>query len=119
MSLARERPSFQEICDALEHLEPNEGFGLRSEERVVVTIVGDVFTADGSIIPIRIRDMSPSGFGIFHYGPLEKGEVTLKLSVNTYRVNVRWCVPCKSSTNNLHMSGGSILGIVPVAPKDL
>ena len=103
-------PSFQEVLAALEVLNASEAEAtdLRKVERIEVTIQGEIRTSDGKTIAIRLRDLSVSGFGFFHYGSISLGEVELKLRVNTYRIALKWCAHCK---DNLCFSGGTIVSI--------
>jgi hypothetical protein len=101
------RPQFDEVVAALEAIKSDDVSHARVSERIEITIPADMILKDGSSIPIRLRDLSPSGFGCFHFGPVEIGKVEIKLAVNSYHVALKWCVPC---ANNLYMSGGPILG---------
>ena len=100
------QPSFEEVIAAFEAIPKVDQSHLRSSERIQVVIPGEMTTKDGRTIHIRLRDLSSSGVGFFHYGPVEVAEVTLKLAITTYRVELKWCMQCQG---DLYMSGGRIL----------
>jgi hypothetical protein len=105
-------PSFDEVIAAFETIQKVDQSHPRAAERIQVVIPGEVRTKDGMTIPVRLRDLSSTGIGFFHYGTIERGEVSLKLAVHTYRIDVKWCVQCQG---DLYMSGGPILGNEPAA----
>ncbi len=102
------RPSFVEVMDAIEGLGQSAAADLRDKERIVVTIPGEMRMADGSQMPVRLRDLSASGIGFFHYGVVKPGNVAIKLAVNTYYVDLKWCMHWE---DDLYLSGGPILGV--------
>ena len=108
MTTAMNRPSFDVVLEAIESLKPSDASNARRAERVGVTIPGEMITQDGTRIPIRLRDVSTSGIGFFHHGPIKMEEVTLKMITNSYYVSLKWCVPC---SEDLYISGGPILKI--------
>lgn len=106
------QPSFEEVIAAFESIRKNDESHPRAAERIQVVIPGEVSTKDGVKIPVRLRDLSSTGIGFFHYGIIERGEVSLRLAVTTYRIDVKWCIQCHG---DLHMSGGPILHTEPSA----
>lgn len=109
------QPSFEEVIAAFEVIEKVDQTHPRTAERIQVVIPGEMRTQDGLSIPIRLRDLSHSGIGFFHYGTVELGEVVLKLAVHSYRVQLKWCVKC---LDDLYMSGGPILRDWPSATRN-
>lgn len=103
-------PKFEEVLDAIREIEQSNVEHARVAQRFDITIPGEVETKDGRNIPVRLRDLSPTGIGLFHYGALEVGEVTVTLAVNSYSIALKWCVHVK---DKLYMSGGPILRTRP------
>lgn len=108
MKPATHRPRLEEVLAALETMRREEVSHSRASERIEITIAAEMIMKDGNVVPVRLRDLSHSGFGCFHYGTVELGEVRLKLAVNSYRVMLKWCVRCEG---DLYMSGGPILSM--------
>lgn len=103
-------PKFEEVLDAIREIGESKVEHARAAQRFDITIPGQLETKDGRNIPVRLRDLSPTGIGLFHYGAIEVGDVTVTLAVNSYSVAVKWCIHLK---DKLYMSGGPIMSTRP------
>jgi hypothetical protein len=63
-------------------------------------------------ISVFTREISQSGIGLLHAGPLERGEVAIALqtrgTVVTFRAYILWCRACGPQW---HLSGGQLLAM--------
>ena len=105
------RPSMSDLREVLESIGRGDSvINLRDAERLELCVPAELKTGRGNTISCMTREISRSGIGLLHRGPISHGEATVRMASDTrefeYRVLIQWCNPCD---NGMFMSGGKFL----------
>jgi hypothetical protein len=104
------RPTIRDLQSILESIEKHHDAECREVERLELSVPAEIRTARGNVISAMTREVSRTGLGMLHRGPVAEGEVLVTMASETrqfdYRVVIEWCTPCE---NGMFMSGGRFL----------
>lgn len=110
------RPTVKDLQEVLESLDRGEfDFeNCREVQRLELSVPAEIKTHRGNTIAAMTREISRSGIGLLHRGPLAINEVSVRMASDSrqfeYRVKIEWCVPCE---NGMFISGGRFLRKMP------
>lgn len=104
------RPTIRDLQSILESIEKVNDDESREVERLELSVPAEVRTLRGNVISAMTREVSRTGLGLVHRGPVTPGEVTVTMASETrqfdYRVQIEWCTPCD---NGMFISGGRFI----------
>ena len=104
------RPSLEDLRQILENIDKSNTENLREAERLELSVPAEIVTFRGNTVSAMTREISRTGIGLLHRGPVTPGEVTVKMASDSrefeYRVLIEWCHP---ADNGMCMSGGRFL----------
>jgi hypothetical protein len=104
------RPTLSDLKRILETIAISDETHGRKEERIVLSVPAEIITSRGNLVSAMTREISRSGIGFIHKGPISPGDVRVKLTSDTqvieYRVRLKWCQPCPEG---MFLSGGFFL----------
>lgn len=104
------RPTLTDLRGVLESIGKSDVEHGRSTDRLDLSVPAEITTSRGNTISAMTREISRHGIGLLHRGPVNPGEVTVRMASETrefeYRVVVEWCHPCG---NGMFLSGGRFL----------
>lgn len=104
------RPTLDDLRRILESIDKTNTSNDRDAERLELSVPAELVTLRGNIVSAMTREISRTGIGLLHRGPISPGEVTVKMASDSrefeYRVLIEWCHPAE---NGMCMSGGRFL----------
>ncbi len=100
----------RDLQSILESIEKDHAEECREVERLELSVPAEVRTSRGNIVSAMTREVSRTGLGLLHRGPVTPGEVVVTMASETrqfdYDVMIEWCHPVESG---MFMSGGRFL----------
>lgn len=104
------RPTLEDLRHILDKIDKTNTSNDRDAERLELSVPAEIVTLRGNTISAMTREISRTGIGLLHRGPMSAGEVTVKMASDSrefeYRVLIEWCHPAE---NGMCMSGGRFL----------